>query len=121
FDVVRPLRRNVGIGEDRLNGTLGLARAAVDTLVGVDVELIFRLIDAVDRTHLDAACVFHGNAGFRDHVRHVRNSGAGWLCSGKGSYLRTIASVSLNYNTRSPPYYGSLTHPIRSPSTHLSQ
>src|SRR3989442_8790556 len=37
-DVVLPLRRSVLFGEDRRHGAFRLARAAVDALVGMDVE-----------------------------------------------------------------------------------
>src|SRR5207247_2456669 len=39
-DVGLPLRRRVFLGKDRGDRALGLARAAVDALVGVDVELV---------------------------------------------------------------------------------
>src|SRR5687768_13280452 len=46
--VVLPLVRNVVLVEDRLHGTDRLARTAVDTFVGVDVEHARALVDAVD-------------------------------------------------------------------------
>src|SRR5688572_1980590 len=62
LDIIRPLRRHVAVREDGLHGTLGLARAAVDALVGVDVEHLVRLVDAVDRAHLHAARVLRPDA-----------------------------------------------------------
>src|SRR5690606_2175919 len=77
FDVVRPLRRNVGIGKDGLDWALWLAGAAVDALVGVDVVLIVRLVDTIDRADLDAAGVLGADTRFGDHVRHISSSGSG--------------------------------------------
>jgi hypothetical protein len=44
--------------EDRLDGTLGLAGAAVDALLGVDDEDPVGLVDAVDGADVDAREVF---------------------------------------------------------------
>src|SRR3989454_11364180 len=44
-DVGLPLRRRVFLGKDSGDRALGLARAAVDALVGVDVELVLALVD----------------------------------------------------------------------------
>src|SRR5262249_11055793 len=64
--------------EDGLPGTLGLTRAAVDALVGVDVELVREglavasrvLVDAVDGAHGDAAGIYAVAAEPGDDVRH---------------------------------------------------
>jgi hypothetical protein len=58
-------RKNCG---DR---ALRLARAAIDALVGMDVELIWSFIDAVDRTHVDTGAVLRILAGFSYDVGHV--------------------------------------------------
>src|SRR5690554_3170698 len=70
LDVVTPLRGHVGIGEDRGHGALGLARAAIDAFVGVDVVLVLALVDAVHRADLDATRVLGADAGLGDHIRH---------------------------------------------------
>src|SRR4029079_2472844 len=57
---------------------LGLARAAVDALVRVDVELIcalesglvFARVDTVDWANVDAGRVLNVDAWLGDHVRH---------------------------------------------------
>src|SRR3989475_780027 len=72
-DVGLPLRRRVFLGKDSGDRALGLARAAVDALVGVDVELVLALVDAVHRAHVDAGAVFDVDAGFGDDVRHSRS------------------------------------------------
>ena len=64
-----PARKNAA-REDRLHRALGLARATVDALVGVDVELILSLVDAVDRTYLDATGVLRVDARLGDDVCH---------------------------------------------------
>jgi hypothetical protein len=72
LNVVRPFRGHVGVREDGRDRTLGLAGAAVDALVRVDVILVLAFIDAVHRTHLDAACVLGADARFSDHIWHIR-------------------------------------------------
>src|SRR5439155_14507290 len=42
---------------------------AVDALLGIDHEDPFRLVNAVDGTHVDAREVFDVDAGFGDDVR----------------------------------------------------
>src|SRR2546422_320311 len=70
LDEVLPLLGSLILGENRLHRTHGLARAAVDALVGVDVEHRLTLVDAVDRAHLHACLVFYVDARLRDDVRH---------------------------------------------------
>src|SRR5688572_21603664 len=64
------VRRDVLFGEDRGHRALRLASAAVDALVGMDVELVLALVDAVHRTHIHAGAVLHPDAGFGDHIGH---------------------------------------------------
>src|SRR5215204_3788282 len=64
------LRRHVLLREDRRDRALRLARAAVDALVGVDVELVRPLVDAVDGADVDAGLVLDADAGFGDDVGH---------------------------------------------------
>src|SRR6266849_9286047 len=68
-EVLRLFRRLV-LGEDRLHRAHRLAGPAVDTLVGVDEELVRPLIDAVHRADLDAGLVLDVDARLDDHVRH---------------------------------------------------
>ena len=68
FDVGGPLGRHVGVREDGGDGTLGLTCAAVDALVGMDVVLVFTLVYAVDRTHLNAARDLRPDARLGDAV-----------------------------------------------------
>src|SRR5581483_4380392 len=60
--------------EDRLDRALRLAGPAVDALLRVDDEDAVRLVDAVDRAHVDARAVFDVDARFRDDVRHGADS-----------------------------------------------
>ena len=57
--IVRPGRVLLrdSVHDDRRDGALDLARAAVDALVGVDVALPVADVDAVDRADLDAGAV----------------------------------------------------------------
>src|SRR5690606_19211128 len=78
LNVVGPLRGDVRIREDRGDGALRLAGAAIDTLVRVDVVLILALVDAVDRADLDAARVLGADAGLGDDVGHLGVSSRVW-------------------------------------------
>src|SRR5258708_1621473 len=69
-----PLLRYVVFVEDRLDRGERLAGAAVDALVGVDVENPLAFVDAVDRAFLDAALVLDLDARLGDHVRHGRSA-----------------------------------------------
>src|SRR5689334_24812818 len=65
-----PLLGHAVVREDRLHGTRGFARLAIDAFVGMDVVLVFALVDAVDGAHLDARLVLHTDARLGDHERH---------------------------------------------------
>src|SRR5690606_28783488 len=97
LDVFVPLRRDVGVGEDRRHRTLGLAGAAVDALVRVDVVLILALVDTVHRAHFDAARVLRPDAGLGDHVWHDQGPPAiSWF-----TRWRAIAGGRCNRRARS--------------------
>ena len=71
--VLRPLRREALLGEDRVHRALGLAGAAVDALVGVDEQHAvgaFVEVDAVDGADGHAGDVQDVDAGLGNHVRH---------------------------------------------------
>src|SRR3954463_14718130 len=67
---VLPLVRDVVLVVDGLHRAHRLAGAAVDALVGMDVEHPVALVDAVHRTLVDARLVEHIDTGLSDHVRH---------------------------------------------------
>src|SRR3989338_3112196 len=67
---VLPLVRDLVLGEDRLHRAHGLARAAVDALVRMDIEHGLALVDAVHGADLDAGLVLDVDARLGDHVRH---------------------------------------------------
>src|SRR4029450_9832385 len=69
-DEVCGLFGRLALGEDRRRRAHRLAGPAVDTLVGVDEELVRPLIDAVHRADLDAGLVLDVDARLDDHVRH---------------------------------------------------
>src|SRR3990170_2238001 len=75
--VLFPLVGHVVLGEDRGHRAHRLAGAAVDALVGVDVELavgaLFE-VDAVHGAHLDARLVDDIDAGLRDNVGYDLSS-----------------------------------------------
>src|SRR5919112_421763 len=58
------------LGVDCLHGALRLARPAVDALLGVDHEVVARVVDAVDGTDLDAALVLRADARLSYDVGH---------------------------------------------------
>src|SRR6185503_18787621 len=66
-----PLGGDVVLVEDGGDGADRLARTAVDALVGVDVEHPRSLVDAVDRTLVDAPAVLHVDTRLRDRVGHA--------------------------------------------------
>src|SRR5437867_8398581 len=70
LDEVLPLLGSLILGENRLHRTHGLARAAVDALVGMDVELRVDLVVAVDRAHFHDCLVFYVGDWLRVYVRH---------------------------------------------------
>ena len=81
--VVAPLVRQIVLVEDRLHRAHRLARAAVDTFVGMDVQHPAALVDAVDRAFLDASLVEHIDARLGDHVGHEcgpPNGQVEWPC-----------------------------------------
>src|SRR5262249_16008305 len=63
--------RYVFLGEDSGHRTLRLACPAIDTLIRMDEELLFSLVDAVYGTHVDARFVLDADASFRNDVGHV--------------------------------------------------
>ena len=73
--VVLPLVRYRILGEDRAHRTHGLTRAAVDAFIGMDEVHVVRVgrINAVHRTDIEAACILHIDAWFRDHIRHFES------------------------------------------------
>src|SRR5918992_373605 len=60
------------LGVDGLDRALRLAGSAVDALLGVDHEVVARVVDAVHGTDLDAALVLGADARFRYDVGHRR-------------------------------------------------
>lgn len=82
LDVLVPLSRHVVLWKDRLHRTLVYAQTAIDTGIGVDVELdcgtmvarFFCRMDAVDGANFDAGGVLGSDARFSDDVCHEANS-----------------------------------------------
>src|SRR5262249_8050188 len=68
------IRRDVFLGENGRHRTLRLAGSAIDALVGMDVELILTLVDAIHGTHVHTGAVLDSNACLDNHVRHCGNS-----------------------------------------------
>ena len=93
---VAPLLGHVVLIEDRLDGAHRLARAAVDALVGLDVEHPLALVDAVDRTLVHAGTVLHVHAGLGDDVRHSNSlvmMGAGESAAGQPTVQWSLPSM----------------------------
>src|SRR5215469_1625880 len=72
--VLLPLGGQFVVDEDGLDRADGLAGAAVDALIRMDVEHRVALVDAIHRADLDAGLVLDVDAGFRDHIRHLATS-----------------------------------------------
>jgi hypothetical protein len=76
-DVLLPLVRRLLLRKDRLHRAGVDAEAAVDALLGMDVELLPVLVlavDAIDRAHIHARDVLHPDAGLGDDVGHALES-----------------------------------------------
>src|SRR3990170_5132584 len=65
-----PLLRHRALLEDCRHRTLRLAGPAVDALFGVDVELVFPLVDTFHGADIHARAVFHANAWLRNDIGH---------------------------------------------------
>ena len=82
--VLRPLGRELVLGEAGVHRAGLDAGVAVDALVGVDEELLWRVVvglvggrvDAVDGADLDAGVVLLPDAGLRDDVCHLSSLSA---------------------------------------------
>src|SRR5579884_1482566 len=98
LDVFLPLRRDRALLEDRADGAGGLAGAAVNALVRIDVEhldglevgLALGRVDAVNRADVHARRVFHADARLGDYIRHGRDDllwwdGVGWRRPASGN------------------------------------
>src|SRR5690606_36503877 len=80
-DIGDQVLRHVLFRIDGAQRALGLARPAVDALVGVDVELVVALIYAVHRADVDTGAILDANAGLGDDVRHC-SPVDGWSTTG---------------------------------------
>jgi hypothetical protein len=69
--VVFPLLGNLGLREDRSDRTDRHAGIAVDTLLGMDEELVLVLIEARDRANLHAGAIFGPDTRLGDDVGHL--------------------------------------------------
>ena len=65
-----PLHRDRVLGENRLDGALGLAGAAVDALFAIDHQHASSLVDAVDGTDVHTGLVLLVDTGLGDDVGH---------------------------------------------------
>src|SRR5665213_3003304 len=73
-----PFIRQRVLGEDRLDGALGLAGPTVDALFGVDDEEAAGLMDAVHGADVHAGLVFDVDARLGDDVCHESYSTVGF-------------------------------------------
>src|SRR5215208_8137685 len=70
-DVALHLLGNLVLGVNGLHRALGLAGPAIDTLFGVDKELVPAVVDAVHRADLHAGLVLRADARLGDYVGHM--------------------------------------------------
>jgi hypothetical protein len=71
LDVKLPLFRDFGLREDGGDGTDRFTRVAVDTLLGMDEELVLVLVETLHRAYLYTGSIFSPDARLRDHVGHL--------------------------------------------------
>ena len=69
-----PLLRKRVLWEDRLDRALRFACTAIYSLLGIDDQDPFELVDAVDWADVDAREIFDVDAGLGDDVRHAEES-----------------------------------------------
>jgi hypothetical protein len=70
LDIGSVVRGYVFLREDRCYGTLWLAGTAINALVGVNIELVLALIDAIHGTDIHAGAVLNSNTRLDDHISH---------------------------------------------------
>jgi len=68
--IIFPLHRHICVRENRLNRTLRLTCTAIDTLIGMDVELVLAFIDTVDWANLNTTRVVRIDTGLGDDIGH---------------------------------------------------
>jgi heme/copper-type cytochrome/quinol oxidase subunit 4 len=76
LNVMLPLLRHIFVAEDRFDRTSWLARATINTLIGIDVEMfdgfklsfIFAWVDAINRANVHTSGVLGSNTGFCDDI-----------------------------------------------------
>ena len=70
-DVALHLLGDLVFGIDGLHRALGLAGSTVDTLFGVDHELVPAIVNIVYRANVHAGLVFCADAGLGDYLGHI--------------------------------------------------
>ncbi len=62
------------VGEDRLYRALWLTCATIDTLVRINVILVFPFVNTIDRADRDTRCVLGADTRLGNDVGHLANS-----------------------------------------------
>lgn len=81
LDIILPIRRHICVDEDSGDRALGLAKTAVNTLVGMYVDHVVSLVDAINWADGHTRFVFDANARLSDDVGHARYF-TGYMASG---------------------------------------
>ena len=68
--IIFTLHGHICVRENRLNGTLRLTCTTIDTLIGMNVELVLALIDTVDWTNFNTTRVVRIDTWLSDNVGH---------------------------------------------------
>ena len=76
LNIIPPLLRHVFIAINRFHRAGGLARAAIDAFIRIDIEMfdsleirfIFARVNAIYRAYVYARCIFCANAWFTDNI-----------------------------------------------------
>ena len=63
------------VGANGFGGAFGFTDATINALVGMDDEHVLPFIEAVNRAHFNAVCIFAFDAIVRDDVGHVGSPG----------------------------------------------
>lgn len=70
LDVRFEIHRYIFLWEYRRHWALGFTSATVNAFIGMDIKLIFTLVDAVHRTDINAGAIFDADTSFCNYIGH---------------------------------------------------
>jgi hypothetical protein len=67
---VAPFRWDLRVGINGVHRALRFAQTAIDAFIGMDIELVFALVDAVDGADRHTGLIFDTDARLADDIGH---------------------------------------------------